>query len=810
MAGVKFDTKLYIATARMADAKVWKNKKTTWGNIVDMLKSPHIASIHVKEVPKLKPDEKAILKDAGGYFGGYLNNGRRNKKAVLSRQLIALDMDFAKDTAFDIYTLFFKNAALLHSTFSSTKAEPRYRLVIPLSHEVSPEEYEAVARYIAGRLNIEMFDDTTFEINRFMFRPCIARGAEYEFHFQDGPITDPKAILKKYKNWKDMWCWPRSRKAMAQVRESQGNQEDPLTKKGMIGAFCRSYGIEEAIEKFLPNEYVKVDGSENRYSYTKGSTTGGAVAYEDKFLYSHHNTDPASCQLCNAFDLVRIHKFGHKDIKAPEGTEVSKLKSFTEMLDLCAGDKKVKKALIQEGSDKAYSEFTDDLVEIDDDSDENWIEKLEVTRGGITKSNTKNIQLIFKNDPVLRRLYRYNAFTRQIEATRDRPWKELEAGRSEVISNVDYQAQRSYFDLKYGIVNRNTIKDVCQLEAFRLRHHPVREYLNKQEWDGVPRVDRLLIDYFGAEDNVYTREAIRKFCVGAVARVMEPGVQFDLSLVIVDPIEGKGKSSFGRILAKGWFSDSFNRVTGNAAFEQLQGVWILENPELAGFERASENEVRHYLTKRDDRYRPAYGETMEVYLRQVVFYLTTNKWEFLKVAGGNRRFMPVSVRHKHIKKSVMDGELESEVDQVWAEAMHYYKKGEALILSPEAEKIAARVREVHTVMDDRKGQVAEYLDTPLPRDYSKMDMFTRKEYFDADLTNQRAIKGDEVQREYVCIAQIWCECFRRDKKEMTLHNTADIKSIMRSLPDWEYTGVQKRFHLYGTQRCYKRVKIRTR
>ena len=100
-----------------------------------------------------------------------------------------------------------------------------------------------------------------------------------------------------------------------------------MAKRGVIGAFCRTYSVTQAMERFIPGMYGETDIS-GRYTYTGGSTAGGAIVYDgDRFLYSHHATDPCSGLLVNAFDLVRLHKYGDLDGDAKEGTPVSKLPS---------------------------------------------------------------------------------------------------------------------------------------------------------------------------------------------------------------------------------------------------------------------------------------------------------------------------------------------------------------------------------------------------------------------------------------------------------------------------------------------------
>ena len=276
--------------------------------------------------------EQGKIKDVGGFVGGFLTNGRRDKTNVLYRQLITLDVDFSHENFWWDFTMLFGCAAVIHSTHKSTEEKPRHRLIIPLDREVSQEEYQAIARKIAGDLNIDLFDQSTFDVNRLMFWPSVSSDMDYYFEYQDGEFLSADSVLNQYTDWHDTSEWPTSSDYTETIKSAIKKQEDPETKRGIVGVFCRTYTIQEAIETFLSEEYESA--ADGRYSYTKGTTAAGLIVYEDKFAYSHHGTDPAGGRLCNAFDLVRIHKFGHLDT-GKEKNEQDK-KSFKMMEEFAA------------------------------------------------------------------------------------------------------------------------------------------------------------------------------------------------------------------------------------------------------------------------------------------------------------------------------------------------------------------------------------------------------------------------------------------------------------------------------------------
>jgi len=231
----------------------------------------------------------------------------------------------------------------MYSTHSHTPSAPRLRLVIPLKRPVSPDEYQAVSRRIAGDLGIDFFDDTTYEAHRLMYWPSTSKDGEFIFKYLDEEWADPDEILARYPDWKDPSYWPESSQTKAERKKLADKQGDPREKPGIVGAFCRTYTIAQVIEKFLSDVYAPGDDP-SRYTYIPGSTAGGLVLYDrDNFAYSYHATDPICGKLCNAFDLVRLHKFGDLDDDAKEGTPVNKLPSYLAMQELAEKDEMVRK-----------------------------------------------------------------------------------------------------------------------------------------------------------------------------------------------------------------------------------------------------------------------------------------------------------------------------------------------------------------------------------------------------------------------------------------------------------------------------------
>lgn len=789
---LEYDANLSIAIGLSVASKVWKNTKITWSALVQKLSEPVVTAETYKQFMHATKDEQSKIKDVGGFVGGFLTNGRRDKSNVLYRQLIALDIDFSHENIWWDFTMLFDCAAVIHSTHKSCPEKPRHRLIIPLDREVSQEEYQAIARKVAGDLNIDLFDQSTFDVNRLMFWPSISSDAEYYFEYQDGPFLEADYILGLYNDWHDTSEWPTATDSSDVIMQAIKKQEDPENKKGIVGLFCRTYTIQEAIATFLSDVYEPA--GEDRYTYINGSTAAGLIVYDDKFAYSHHGTDPAGGRLCNAFDLVRIHKYGHLDT-GKEKNEQDK-KSFKAMEEFATKDSQTKKHIAEEKLAEAKFEFAEEVELTEEEQDNSWTSELTVNTKGEYENSANNLNIIFQFDPFLKNAFKLNTFDNKRYVTKTLPWRKIDD--VEPLRDVDYSGVRNYIECIYGIVSSQKVDDALALEIEKKKFHPIVKYIKSLQWDGTPRVNTLLIDYFGAEDNAYTRAAIRKMLCAAVTRVFHPGTKFDTALILVGP-QATYKSTFVKKLGKSWFSDTFTTVQGKESFEQIQGAWLVEIAELSGLKKAEVETIKHYISKCEDSFRPAYGRTIETYKRQCVFFGTTNSKDFLRDPTGNRRFLPIDVRPEYATKNVVQELTEEEVDQVWAEAYEMYKQGESLYMTGEEDIIAKIEQHKHSEQDERKGIIEEYLNAKYPDNWSSMDLYDRRRWLEDPLS-----QAGTIQKDFVCVAEIWCECLGKEKNDMSRYNTRDINDILRSLPEWEASTSTKNFSIYGKQKYYKR------
>ena len=294
------DRKIQISIGGSRKTSYWPKTAIYWSEFTAKLKTPVRGSETLEEYLKMSKARQDELKDVGGFVGGTFKGDHRKACYLEGRDLITLDLDNipaggAPDILRRVSGL--GCAAAVYSTRKHAGYAPRLRVIIPLDRTATADEYEPAARKAAAIIGIEYCDPTTFEGSRLMYWPSCCADSEYVYEVYDHPFCSLDGLLGMYGDWRDVAGWPQVPGTDAIERRRAAKQEDPTAKRGVIGAFCRTYTITQALEKFLPGVYEET-AARGRYTYTGGSTVGGAIVYDnDLFLYSHHATDPCSGQL---------------------------------------------------------------------------------------------------------------------------------------------------------------------------------------------------------------------------------------------------------------------------------------------------------------------------------------------------------------------------------------------------------------------------------------------------------------------------------------------------------------------------------
>ena len=479
-----YDRQITISVGASRRATNWQAQTLTLSELYDRLRLPAKSTETMAEYLALSKGQQDNLKDVGGYVAGTLNGPRRKAGAVTGRDVLTLDLDSIPAGGTDDVVRRVEALGCSYCIYSTRKHRPdapRLRVLLPLDRTCTADEYEPCARRMAAMIGMELADPSTFEASRLMYWPSVCADGQYVYYPADKPLLSVDGLLATYADWRDVASWPACPGAVAPARLA-AKQGDPEAKHGVVGAFCRVYDVPAAMDKFLPGVYEETD-TPGRYTFTGGSTTGGAVLYDGgKFLYSHHATDPCGGRLVNAFDLVRLHCFGDKDDEAKPGTLVHQLLSYRAMCELAVADEAVVGLLSDERWEKAQEAFGP-VLEPNDEDDGSWRRPpiMDVDTQGKPIKSMKNLRTALERNPKLKGRLRLNLFSGRIDVDGELPW--VRPGIAKTWSDDDAAQLRIYLEPFFGKIAKNDILDAVAACASDQAYHPVRDYLNGLTWD---------------------------------------------------------------------------------------------------------------------------------------------------------------------------------------------------------------------------------------------------------------------------------------------------------------------------------------
>ena len=791
------ERKYSIAVGNSCEAKFWSNEEVTFDELCQRLSKTKYTSETVEQYKHFNKEERNKAKDNGGFVGGKLKGTKRGVSEVLYRSMLTLDLDKAKVDFIDKFTAESKYLSCLYTTHSHTKEEPRCRVIVPLSRDVTPDEYNAIARLFASQFGIEQFDACSFRIAQLMFYPTTPKNGEFIFKKVEGEILNPDEFLADYPMWQDISTLPLTPDELPKNNVQRGRKKkDPTELKGVIGAFCRAYTVQEAIETYLSDAYEPTDKN-NRYSLKSADSKGGLIIYEEKYAFSHHATDIACGRELNAFQLVMLHLFGSDNNEA-----VKKMK------EVARDDEHVRTQLILDNG-----EFDEDEINDDSQSEspivnkvkpiKDWISKLSIGIDGAIENTSKNLEIILENDKNLQG-FAYNELSNRVEVIGRVPWDRPKDNR--FWREADESQLRLYIDKKYIEFKERNFEVAFNSIVDNRRFHPVRDYLDSlPKWDDVKRVEEVFIKFLSADDNDYTRAITKKTFAACVARAYHPGTKFD-SIPVLDGAQGIGKSTLIKYLAgEEFFSDNLSLTDMNdkTAAEKIQGNWLIEIGELSGMKKADIEKVKSFVSTTDDKYRASYGRVVESHPRQCVIFATVNGdgRGYLRDITGNRRFWIVKC-NQMLQKRMWDENDKNYRDQFWSEAKEIYESGEELYLEGSLLDIATDYQNEALEQDERVGIVEQYLNRLLPTNWHEMDLYKRRSFLNGD---DFICEKGTIQRTEVSNAEIWCECFGKSQSDLKSSDSYQLAAIMKQIGGWERTSSIKKQPIYGRQKIYKKV-----
>ena len=319
---------------------------------------------------------------------------------------------------------------------------------------------------------------------------------------------------------------------------------------------------------------------------------------------------------------------------------------------------------------------------------------------------------MFQLDPLLKGAIRKNLLTERVDIVKPLGWYR----DSPTLTDVDIKYLLLYFEENYGMTIEKKIQDAVMVIANENRYHPVRDFLNALQWDGIERIRYCLHRFLGADADDYTCEAMRLFLLGAISRTFRPGCKFEIMLCLVGG-QGAGKSSFFRLLAvqDDWFSDDLKKLDDENVYRKMQGHWLIEMSEMIATANAkSIEEIKSFLSRQKETYKVPYETHPADRKRQCVFCGTSNTLDFLPLdRTGNRRFVPVMVHPELAEIHILDDEpaARAYLIQVWAEAMEIYRSGNFKLRFSPAMNEYLKVHQRDFMPEDTKaGQIIEYLE----------------------------------------------------------------------------------------------------
>ncbi len=340
-------------------------------------------------------------------------------------------------------------------------------------------------------------------------------------------------------------------------------------------------------------------------------------------------------------------------------------------------------------------------------------------------------------------------------------------------SDEDDARAREYIEKKYFLYHPQKLEDALRIVAQEKSYHPVKDIIERVQWDGVDRIPTFLSKWMKADDTPYTREVSRLIFAGGIHRLYRPGCKFDDVPVLIGTKQGEGKSSFIRWIAlRDEFFVEITEIEGQKGIEIIEGKWICEVAELLALTKAKEVEaVKSYITKQSDKYRRPFERRTSETARQCIFIGTTNKEQFLTDKTGNRRFYPVKCRSDGYDLFNHKEECQADILQCWRQAKAMFDEGTMAPMASYVLQSEIRRKQAEAVEDDwREGVIEGYLE-------------------DKDITS---------------VIEIWEEAFGYQFQKPSKKESNEIAQIMQSMNGWTKINKAQRRGKHGPQKVWVR------
>ncbi len=422
-------------------------------------------------------------------------------------------------------------------------------------------------------------------------------------------------------------------------------------------------------------------------------------------------------------------------------------------------------------------------------------------KGGIKSNSPNNVLLSFKADDQLSIYLKHNEFSQEHELTKDIRIGNTFFKKGELPSNFD-SVVKVYFESVLGVAFSNqAMLDGMETFFSERSYNPVMEYMERaaSNWDGRKRINQMLQVYLGAEDIDLVSKIAEMWLVGAVAKVYDPYAKFDYVLDLVGG-QGVGKTSLLQKLGGDWYTDAVTDFANKDNYDIMLKALIVNDDEMVASNRMSFAETKAFISKTSLRFRKPYMKRTEEFAKNFVLARTTNQKEYLKDKTGERRFLSVMADISRQKKHPMEIEPET-VEQIWGEAVTIYKAGADLMFDKETEERLEIYREKFMYRDEVELQVLEYLEMPIPDNWSSWSIQQQHQYTSKYFDNSSEFEAGTKKLEKVSTREMMYNLFMRNSNDKKL--STKINMIMDNHPGWE----KGQFRIGGKNtKGFKRIK----
>ena len=747
-------------------------------------------------------------KQEKSYVAGELKNHYRKNVNVINRSVITLDLDGAQEGGFEALCNYLSTFYYFwHTSYSHSDEKLSYRVLVPLVEPLPPSQYGDLVRSIISDNPKASIDPASAKPGQCMFTPASKDFFSYDYGIHEGALADGRKWLRTFNKGEAVISLGRT-----------DRKRDPYKIQGIVGRFNRAYrDLDELIHVFdLP--YTQDTTGRYHYDYADSSKPAGLKEIDERpgLYHSWHGSDPAGGnQTNNAFDLVRLHKFHHLD-KEYEVERDQELSTATDPKEREAIRKKYSansypsynamreflenhEDFLTREQDIAYQPYLEAIsnrevsaspVENIQESvetapqehgskDLSWLRKLQLDAKTQQPVNSlKNLGLIFQNDPSLRDIWfctRGNYYT----TSRIDTWMNYPAPERVDIGDEEILDFRQTLEDDYGLaVTNERIEQALRKKGKDSTFDPVKEYLDSLTWDGEKRLETCLP---GLEEHTeYTRMVARRSILAAVARVYEPGCGADQTLILVGR-ERRGKSEWISRMSKG-MEVALGDIKNKDTLLDSHKAWIVVSNEAGALKQADFDELKDFMTRKQDTYRAPYARRSRTYMRRWVIWGSTNEMEFLREREGNRRFLLVECTGQ------LDFDLFTPeyVNQIWAEAVHAYKMGETHRLNDHEEALAAKERLKYTRSDAWTESIEELLRLPVQKNWFNLRLNERSRrirQLEEGIyeTLGTASSPADTQRESITPLEAWVEALGGMPKDFSREDQSRVASAMSAL-----------------------------